>query len=145
NVSFCNCGSNPGGLDTLRIASPWFRRRTPVYRLGKKPLDQLAAPPLIPDPVDMTTKAGRSLVSAPIPYVTHDPMLGRPGCEKPVLKKICAGAWLNWSVCTDFTKHTSSTTFPRCGRTSASSAPHWPCLTNLKRGPSAAASERMKA
>src|SRR5262249_20415284 len=97
NVSFCNGGSNPGGLDTLRIASPLFRRRTPLYRLGKKPLDQFAAPPLIPDPVDMTTKAGRSLVSAPMPYVTHEPMLGRPGCEKPVLKKICAGAWLNWS------------------------------------------------
>ncbi len=46
----------------------------------------------MPLPVDITTKAGRSLVSAPRPYVTHDPMLGRPGCEKPVLKKICAGA-----------------------------------------------------
>jgi hypothetical protein len=31
------------------------------------PLDQLAAPPLIPEPVDITTKAGKSLVWAPRP------------------------------------------------------------------------------
>src|SRR5260370_1445425 len=110
-----------------------------------RPRAQLARPPVIPEPVDMTTTAGKAPVSAPMPYVTDDPMLGRPGCEKPVLKKICAGAWLNWSVWTDLTKQASSTTLPRCGRTSASSAPHCPCLTNLKRGPSAAASERMTA
>jgi hypothetical protein len=44
-----------------------------------KPLDQLAAPPLMPEPVDMTTKAGRSSVSAPRPYTTQEPKLGRPG------------------------------------------------------------------
>ncbi len=56
-------------------------------RVGRKPLDQLAAPPLMPLPVDITTKAGRSVVSAPRPYVTHEPRLGRPGCEKPRVEK----------------------------------------------------------
>jgi len=32
-----------------------------------KPLDQLAAPPLMPEPVLITTNAGKSLVSAPNP------------------------------------------------------------------------------
>ena len=31
---------------------------------------------------------------------------------------------------------TSSTTSARCGRSSESSAPHWPCLANLNFGPS---------
>jgi hypothetical protein len=35
--------------------------------VGRKPLAQLAAPPLMPLPVDMTTKAGRFSVSAPRP------------------------------------------------------------------------------
>src|SRR4051812_4270616 len=99
----------------------------------------------MPEPVDITTKAGSSCVSHPSPYVTHDPSEGRPGCEKPVLKKICAGAWLNWSVFIDLMKQTSSATEPRCGRTSESSAPDWPCLEKLKRGPRTAASGRMKA
>jgi hypothetical protein len=45
----------PGGLETLRIGSPELRNRTPAYTVGRNPLDQLADPPLIPDPVDMTT------------------------------------------------------------------------------------------
>lgn len=61
------------------MGSPWFLNRTPVYPVGKKPLDQLALPPLMPDPVLITTNAGRSFDSAPSPYVTHDPMLGLPG------------------------------------------------------------------
>ena len=38
-------------------------------------------------------------------------MLGRPSCGEPVFMKICAGAWLNWSVCIDLTMAMSSTTF----------------------------------
>src|SRR5579871_2779263 len=112
--------------------------------VGKKPLDQLAEPPLMPLPVDMTTNAGKSRVIEPRPYSTHEPRLGRPGCEKPVLKKICAGAWLNWSVCNDLTRQISSTTFARCGNFSDNSAPLFPYFANLKRGPRTAASERMK-
>src|SRR5579883_1752429 len=113
--------------------------------VGRKPLDQLAEPPLMPLPVDITTNAGRSRVIEPSPYNTHDPRLGRPGCAKPVLKKICAGAWLNWSVWTDFTMQMSSTTLAKFGSISDNSAPHLPYLANLKRGPRTAASERMKA
>ena len=62
-----------------------------------------------------------------------------------MFRKICAGAWLNWSVWTDLTMQMSSTTLARWGSISESSAPLWPCLANLNRGPSTAASERMKA
>jgi hypothetical protein len=41
----------------------------------------------MPVPVDMTTKAGRLRVTAPSPYSTHEPRLGRPGWAKPVFKK----------------------------------------------------------
>ena len=43
----------PAGLVTLRIGSPWLRKRTPVWIVGRKPLDQLAAPPLMPLPVEL--------------------------------------------------------------------------------------------
>ena len=46
---------------------PWLRSRTPVNVVGRKPLDQLAVPPLMPLPVLMTINAGRSRVSAPRP------------------------------------------------------------------------------
>ena len=45
--------------------------------------------------VFITTKAGRSRLSLPRPYVAHEPIEGRPGWEKPQFIKICAGAWLN--------------------------------------------------
>ena len=77
--------------------------------------------------------------------MTHEPRLGPPGWPKPVLKKVCAGAWLNWSVWHDLDEAMSSTTFARCGSISEISAPHWPCLANLNRGPSTAASGRMNA
>ena len=62
-----------------------------------------------------------------------------------MLKKIWAGAWLNWSVWTDLTMQISSTTRARCGSISERSAPLWPYLANLNRGPSTAASGRMNA
>jgi hypothetical protein len=74
----------PSGVLTFRIGSPVLRNRVPEWTLGRKPLLQQAAPPLIPLPVLITTNAGRSRVSAPSPYVIQDPMLGRPGCENPV-------------------------------------------------------------
>ena len=63
-------------------------------------------------------------------------MLGRPNCCEPVFMKICPGAWLNASVTIDRTMAMSSTTSPRCGSSSDSSAPLWPCLANLNFGPS---------
>ncbi|NCX98208.1 MAG: hypothetical protein EBX35_06450 [Planctomycetia bacterium] len=72
-------------------------------------------------------------------------MLGRPGWAKPQFMKIWAGAWLNWSVRQLFTIAISSTTVASQGSISESSAPLWPCLANRNRGPSTAASGRMKA
>ena len=86
--SRCSEASTPAGEETFKIGSPWLRSRTPPYTVGRKPLDQFADPPLMPLPVDITTNAGKSLVSAPSPYNTQDPRLGRPGCPNPVLKKI---------------------------------------------------------
>ena len=63
-------------------------------------------------------------------------MLGRPNCCEPVFIRIWAGAWLNASVTIDLTIAMSSTTVARCGSSSDSSAPHWPCLANLNFGPS---------
>ncbi len=63
-------------------------------------------------------------------------MLGRPNCCEPVFMKIWAGAWLKASVTIDLTIATSSTTSPRCGSSSESSAPDWPCLLNLNLGAS---------
>ena len=59
--------STPAGLATSRIGSPLVRNGTPWYDVGKKPLDQLAAPPLMPYPEDSTTKPGRSADSLPSP------------------------------------------------------------------------------
>ena len=42
----------------------------------------------------ITTKPGRSAFSLPRPYVTHEPMLGRPGIDVPVFITVCAGSWL---------------------------------------------------
>ncbi len=72
-------------------------------------------------------------------------MLGRPGSGEPVLRKICAGAWLNWSVCTDLTIAISSTTFARCGSISESSAPHCPYRAKRYRADIRLASGRMNA
>ena len=72
-------------------------------------------------------------------------MEGRPGIALPVLAKIWAGAWLNWSVCTDLTKETSSATSARRGSISDSSAPLSPWRAKLKRGAKTAASGWMKA
>ena len=40
------------------------------------------------------SRAGRR-TRCPARRSTHAPMLGRPNCGEPVLRKICAGAWLN--------------------------------------------------
>ena len=39
-----------------------------------------------------TTNAGKSLLSLPRPYVTQEPMLGRPASWKPVWQKVTAGS-----------------------------------------------------
>src|SRR5207253_4671776 len=72
----------------------------------------------------------------PRPYVSHDPMLGRPGSSAPVRKNVMAGAWLTAPVCIDFTKHRSSEIDAICGRKSLTHAPLLPCRANLVISPS---------
>src|SRR5690606_22123688 len=62
----------------------------------------------------------------PSPYVTHDPMLGRPNWAVPVFMNILAGAWLGTSVATVLMKHNSSATRAVCGRHSLTHAPLCP-------------------
>ena len=53
-------------------------------------------PPL---PCDIsTTNPGRLSVSAPSPYNTQEPMLGRPVMIEPVFMNVWAGSWLICSV-----------------------------------------------
>ena len=56
----------------------------------------------------MTTYAGRLAFSEPSPYVSQDPIDGRPGCSDPVRKNVIAGAWFTDAVNIDFTKQRSS-------------------------------------
>ena len=59
-------------LDHCRVAIGWFW-------------------PPRPDDVS-TTKPGRLLVSAPSPYQSQEPMLGRPEIDVPVFMNVCAGS-----------------------------------------------------
>ena len=63
-------------------------------------------------------------------------MLGRPNCCEPVFIRIWPGAWLNASVAIDLTMRDVVDDLARCGSSSESSAPLWPCLANLNFGPS---------
>src|SRR5688500_6758757 len=104
-----------------RTASPLPRKWTPWKRLGKKPECHCRAEigcdwPYLPDEVS-TTKPGRSFVSAPRPYHSHDPAAGRPEIVVPVFMNVCAGSWLIASVFSDRTMHNSSATVFRCGKT----------------------------
>ena len=51
----CMSAVRPSGLLRLSTGSPWLRKRTPWYVVGRKPLDQLEAPPLVPRPAVSTT------------------------------------------------------------------------------------------
>src|SRR5438067_2435846 len=78
----------------------------------------------------MTTNAGRSADALPRPYVTHAPMLGRPGTWDPVRKNVTPGAWLTASVYIDRTRHSSSAIAPVCGSRVLISRPLWPHFWN---------------
>src|SRR5947209_16869854 len=95
STSSCRAADTPAGLLRFRIGSPTPRNGTPWYAVGKKPLPQLRAPPRGPRGPDCsTTNPGSDCDSLPTPYVTHEPIDGRPNCGEPVLTKIFAGAWL---------------------------------------------------
>src|SRR5260221_4008407 len=71
-------------------------KRPPETRLGRPRADHgRAAMGCIcpPFPCETrTTKPGRLSASAPSPYSTHDPMLGRPVMIEPLFMKVCAGS-----------------------------------------------------
>ena len=77
-----------------------------------------------PRPSDVsTTNPGRSSASLPRPYVTHEPMLGRPAICEPVFMNMWAGSWLIASVVIERMKQMSSMTEPICGNSSQISIP----------------------
>ena len=120
----------------------------PIAKLlkGRNPLDQHAFPPSgLFWPEMRTTNPGRSLFSVPSPYVSHEPMLGRPGIWNPVFMKICAGAWLNWSVCIERTTATSSAISLKWGNTSLTHCPLLPTCSNLNGEPRSLGVPLMKA
>src|SRR2546423_12155224 len=104
----------------------------PANLLGRKPLDHWREAigccwPALPVEV-RTTKPGRLSHSAPRPYQTHEPMLGRPEIVVPVFMKVWAGSWLMASVTIERMMQISSATAPMCGKTSEIS---WPDLPNF--------------
>src|SRR3984957_20552386 len=68
----------------------------------------------------------------PRPYVSQDPIEGRPEKLAPVFIISSAGSWLGISVYTERTKHMSSTHSARLGKISLTSMPLFPCFLNLK-------------
>src|SRR5262245_21751436 len=67
-----------------------------------------------------------------MPYVTHEPMLGRPNCGEPVLTKTFAGPWLKTLVAIERTMVRLSTTAAVCGRHSDTQVPCLPWRANLR-------------
>jgi hypothetical protein len=59
---------------------------------------------------------GRLSLSAPSPYSSHEPMLGRPLMAVPAFMKAWAGSWLICSVCMERTMHRSSAMPPMNGK-----------------------------
>src|SRR5262245_19240540 len=112
------------------------RKATPVYLLGKKPLDHIrvkrawAAAPELHVGVS-TTNAGRSLLSLPRPYASQEPRLGLPGTSLPVITNVQAGSWLMALVCSVLTTARSSTHFAVYGNNSLTQRPQLPCCSNL--------------
>ena len=65
-----------------------------------------------------TTNPGKSSLSLPSPYNTHEPIEGRPEMVVPVFISVCAGSWLMASVTIDRMMAMSSATLPMCGNNS---------------------------
>ena len=123
--------SMPAGSTRRGQDLPWIctglRKMLGKNRFPKRLLPALG---LVP-PEMRTTKPGRSWFSLPNPYVTHEPIEGRPMRGEPVYKSICAGAWLNCSVYIDLTKQRSSACSDSIGTASENQAPLSPCCWNL--------------
>src|SRR5919112_1321092 len=79
----------------------------------------------------MTTKPGKFWFSLPMPYVSHDPRLGRLNTCSPVFICKHAPLWLMLSTTIERTTHRSSTQLAMFGSSSETSVPHSPCLANF--------------
>ena len=63
----------------------------------------------------------------------------------PVKTSNSAGAWLNWSVCIEWMKQSSSATSARCGTASESQRPALPCCLKVRGVPSSLGVPEVKA
>jgi hypothetical protein len=84
-----------------------------------------------------TMNPGRLSVSAPRPYSSHDPMLGRPLSCDPLFMNAWAGSWLICSVTIDRMIAMSSAILAACGNSDEISCPLLPYLANSTNGPRA--------
>src|SRR2546423_11808645 len=112
----------------------------PSNLLGRNPADHCRADtgctPERPFEVS-TTNPGNSSVSAPNPYRSQEPMLGRPLMLEPEFMKAWAGSWLICSVCIERTMQISSAMPPMFGKSFEISWPDWPQFWNSQNGPRA--------
>ena len=104
-----------------------------MCEVGKKPLLHIRVNRACAAAFDFqfgvsTTNAGRSFVSAPSPYETHEPRLALPGTSLPVITNVQAGSWLMALVWTVRTTAMSSTCLAVCGSSSLTHVPLWPCF-----------------
>src|SRR5882724_11504104 len=97
---------------------------------GRKALFHSGGPTVVGTSGHSTTYAGRFLFSVPSPYVSHDPMDGRPTWLCPVFIINMDGSWFGISVYTDRMKQMSSTHSPTCGNSSLTSMPLFPYFLN---------------
>ena len=82
--------STPSGLRKYNTGSPLPRNATPLNRVGKNPLPHIRlykACALLSEGNRgvKTMNAGRSLLSLPSPYASHEPKLAFPGTSEPVI------------------------------------------------------------
>src|SRR5262245_57757629 len=70
----------------------------PWCTAGRKALFQSGGPTVVGMSGHRTTKPGRFLFSVPSPYVSHDPIEGRPTCVWPVFIMSIDGSWFGMSV-----------------------------------------------
>src|SRR5262245_51591954 len=138
--------SIPLGSEMYRTGSPQLRPCTRSGPRSRKPLPQALLPALGSTPPETRTmKPGRSLLSLPRPYVTHDPADGRPWLGEPVYNSSSAGAWLNCSVYIDLMNVRSSAIFDSSGSAADSQAPDLPCWANFCGVPSNFGTPEVKA
>src|SRR6478609_8591815 len=74
----------------------------------------------------ITTKPGRFWFSAPRPYSSHEPKLGRIGCVSPEVIISSEGSWLGTLVYIERRTHSSSACSRRRGKISLISRPDRP-------------------